>query len=61
MKIFITGGAGTGNASEITAADYGGVVENYADSILRPKVVGLQSGRVYDLGRDLACASIIIP
>jgi len=37
------------------------VVENYADSILRPKVVGLQSGRVYDLGRDLACASIIIP
>lgn len=37
------------------------VVENYADSILRPKVVGIQSGRVYDLGRDLACASIIIP
>lgn len=37
------------------------VVENYADSILRPKVVGIQSGRVYDLGRDLACANIIIP
>ena len=37
------------------------VVENYADSILRPKVVGIQSGKVYDLGRDLSCASIIIP
>ncbi len=37
------------------------VVENYPDYILRPKVVGLQSGRVYDLGKDLACASIIIP
>ncbi len=37
------------------------VVENYQDYILRPKVVGLQSGRVYDLGKDLACASIIIP
>lgn len=37
------------------------VVENYAEAILRPKVVGLQSGRVYDLGRDLSCANIIIP
>jgi HD-GYP domain-containing protein (c-di-GMP phosphodiesterase class II) len=37
------------------------VVENYPEAILRPKVVGLQSGRVYDLAGDLACASIIIP
>ena len=37
------------------------VVENYTDYILRPKVVGLQSGRVYDLAYDLNCANIIIP
>lgn len=37
------------------------VVENYKESILRPKVVGLQSGRVYDLAYDLNCANIIIP
>ena len=37
------------------------VVENYTDYILRPKVVGLQSGRVYDLAYDLSCANIIIP
>lgn len=37
------------------------VVENYTEYILRPKVVGLQSGRVYDLAYDLSCANIIIP
>ncbi len=37
------------------------VVENYTDYILRPKVVGLQTGRVYDLAHDLNCANIIIP
>lgn len=37
------------------------VVENYSESILRPKVVGLQSGKVYDLAYDLNCANIIIP
>lgn len=37
------------------------VVENYPDYILRPKVVGLTTGKVYDLAKDLSCASIIIP
>ncbi len=37
------------------------VVENYTDYILRPKVVGLQSGKVYDLAYDMSCANIIIP
>mgnify|MGYP003291667424 FL=1 len=37
------------------------VVENYTEYILRPKVVGLQSGKVYDLAYDLGCANIIIP
>lgn len=36
------------------------VVENSPKYPLRPKVVGIQSGKVYDLGEDLKCASIII-
>lgn len=36
------------------------VVENFEEAILRPKVVGLKTGRVYDLAWDLSCASIII-
>lgn len=36
------------------------VVENFEEAILRPKVVGLKTGRVYDLARDLSCANIII-
>ncbi len=46
---------------ELSNGEKAKVVENYPDYILRPKVVGLQTGRVYDLGKDLACASIIIP
>lgn len=37
------------------------VVENYTEYILRPKVVGLQTGKVYDLAYDMGCANIIIP
>ena len=36
------------------------VVENYEEAILRPKVVGLTTGKVYDLAYDLACANIIV-
>lgn len=36
------------------------VVRNTPHYPLRPTVVGLKSGRVYDLSGDLACASIII-
>lgn len=36
------------------------VVENSTQYILRPKVVGLRSGKIYDLARDLACANIVI-
>ena len=36
------------------------VVENHSESILRPTVVGLKSGKVYDLTNDLECASILI-
>ena len=36
------------------------VVKNSQYYILRPTVVGVDSGRVYNLGDDLKCASIII-
>lgn len=36
------------------------VVENNSGYILRPKVVGIESGKVYDLAKDIKCASIII-
>jgi len=36
------------------------VVKNNTDSVLRPTVVGLTSGIVYDLAHDLTCANIII-
>lgn len=36
------------------------VVRNNPQSILRPTVVGLTSGKVYELAEDLACANIII-
>ena len=46
---------------ELSNGEKAKVVENYPDYILRPKVVGIKSGKVYDLGRDLSCANIIIP
>lgn len=36
------------------------VVENHSSNILRPTVVGLLTGKVYNLADDLNCASIII-
>lgn len=36
------------------------VVKNNTECILRPKVVGLTSGNVYDLASDVDCANIII-
>lgn len=36
------------------------VVENKENSVLRPTVVGLKSGIVYNLAEDLACANILI-
>ena len=36
------------------------VVKNIPHSVLRPTVVGLTSGKVYDLTNDLSCASIVI-
>lgn len=36
------------------------VIENTEENTLRPKVVGLKSGKIYDLANDVKCASIII-
>lgn len=36
------------------------VVQNSSEYILRPKVVGLKTGKIYNLAEDLNCASIII-
>lgn len=36
------------------------VVRNHPESVLRPTVVGLESGQVYELATDLACANILI-
>lgn len=36
------------------------VVKNNPNYILRPTVVAVESGKVYDLGNDISCASIII-
>jgi len=36
------------------------VVENNPQYPLRPKVVGLKDGKVYDLSNDIKCASLII-
>lgn len=49
-----------GSNVQLSNGETARVVENNPDYILRPKVVGLKSGRVYDLGGDLNCASIII-
>lgn len=36
------------------------VVKNNPHYILRPTVVGIESGKVYNLGEDLSCANIVI-
>ena len=45
---------------ELSIGEKARVVKNSPHYILRPTVVGVDSGRIYDLGNDLACASIII-
>lgn len=36
------------------------VVENIPNAVLRPKVMVVETGKVYDLASDLSCANIII-
>ena len=49
-----------GSTVELSNGEMARVVENFEEAILRPKVVGLKTGIVYDLARDLSCANIIV-
>lgn len=49
-----------GTDVELSNGETARVVENVANAALRPKVLGLSSGKVYDLAGDLNCANIII-
>ena len=49
-----------GSIVQLSNGETAKVVENNMQYILRPKVVGLKTGKVYDLAEDLKCASIII-
>lgn len=45
---------------ELSNGERARVVKNNSSSALRPTVVGLDTGNVYNLADDLACASIVI-
>jgi putative nucleotidyltransferase with HDIG domain len=45
---------------ELSNGETARVVKNDPDYLLRPTVVGLTSGTVYDLGEDINCANIVI-
>ena len=45
---------------ELSNGEKAKVVKNNPYYILRPTVVGLTTGKVYNLGEDLSCANIII-
>ena len=49
-----------GSIVDLSNGEKAKVVKNSPHYILRPTVVGVQSGKVYDLGEDLKCANIII-
>lgn len=49
-----------GSIVELSNGEKAKVVKNSPHYILRPTVVGLQTGKIYNLGEDFACASIII-
>ena len=36
------------------------VIENNPENCLRPRLVGLKTGKIYDLANDISCASLLI-
>lgn len=50
-----------GTTLTLSNGEYVRVVENIEGQPMRPKVVELSSGKIYDLANDTACASMIIP
>ena len=49
-----------GSTVQLSNGENAKVIENNPKYVLRPKVFGLKTGKVYDLGNDLKCANIII-
>jgi hypothetical protein len=49
-----------GSIVELSNGEKAKVVRNSPHYILRPTVVGLTTGKVYNLGEDLTCANVII-
>ena len=49
-----------GSIVDLSNGEKATVVKNNPHYILRPVVVGVETGNVYDLGEDLSCASLII-
>ncbi len=49
-----------GTDVELSNGETARVVENIPNAVLRPRVMSLDTGKVYDLATDLNCASIII-
>jgi hypothetical protein len=45
---------------KLSNGEYCKVVENNSEYLLRPKVVEVKTGKVYDLSNDLKCASLVI-
>lgn len=45
---------------ELSNGEKARVVKNTSHHVLRPTVVSLKSGKVYNLGEDMACANIVI-
>ena len=45
---------------KLSNGEYAKVVKNNASSVLRPMVVGLTTGNIYDLANDMNCASLVI-
>lgn len=49
-----------GTNVELSTGEMAKVVANNPKYVLRPKVVGLITGRVYELAEDMGCANVII-
>ncbi len=49
-----------GSNVELSNGETARVVSNYPENIMRPKVIGLRTGKVYDLQNDIDCANLVI-
>ena len=45
---------------KLSNGEYAKVVKNNAESALRPTVIGVESGNLYDLANDVTCSNLVI-